>query len=108
MALLGVVRMPVVYGGDAALDVVQDLRHHEARDAEAGETGCAGPTKIMRNEIDGRRFLAPPTSRVQQEMPHWAMLRRSSEGSNQLPKLIKGVKFRDGIELTETNQNAAA
>ena len=33
---------------------------------------------------------------------------RVLKGSNQLPKLIKGVKFRDGIELTETNQNAAA
>ena len=33
---------------------------------------------------------------------------RVLKGSNQLPKLIKGVKFRDGIELTETNQHAAA
>ena len=30
------------------------------------------------------------------------------KGKNQLPKLIKGVKFRDGIEMIEINHNAAA
>ena len=34
----------------------------------------------------------------------WRMLK----GRNQLPKLIEGTKFRDGIEVIEINQNAAA
>ena len=33
---------------------------------------------------------------------------RVLKGSNQLPKLIQGVKFRDGIEVIEINHNAAA
>jgi putative transposase len=33
---------------------------------------------------------------------------RTLKGSNQLPKLIRGVKFNDGIEVIETDQNAAA
>ncbi len=33
---------------------------------------------------------------------------RVLKGKNQLPKLIEGVKFRDGIELIEINHNAAA
>jgi hypothetical protein len=33
---------------------------------------------------------------------------RTLKGSNQLLKLIQGVKSPDGIEVTETNQNAAA
>jgi hypothetical protein len=46
----------------------------------------------------------------------WSMLpltaaarnRRTLKGKNQLPKLIKGVKFLDGIEVIDDNQNAAA
>ncbi len=45
VALLGIVGMPVVNGRDAALDVIQDLRHHEARDAQPGEAGSAGATR---------------------------------------------------------------
>ena len=30
------------------------------------------------------------------------------KGKYQLPKLIKGVKFQDGIEVIDNNQNAAA
>ena len=41
---------------------------------------------------------------IQAASKKWLRLK----GRNQLPKLIEGVKFRDGIELTETNQNAAA
>jgi len=33
---------------------------------------------------------------------------RTLKGSNQLPKLIRGVKFNDRIEVIQTNQNAAA
>lgn len=33
---------------------------------------------------------------------------RKLKGSSRVPKVIKGVKFTDGIELTETNQHAAA
>lgn len=33
---------------------------------------------------------------------------RTLKGKNQLPKLIKGVKFQDGIEVIDNNQNAAA
>lgn len=33
---------------------------------------------------------------------------RKLKGSNQLPKVIKGVKFRDGIEVTTNDQHAAA
>ena len=35
---------------------------------------------------------------------NWRVLK----GKNQLPKLIEGVKFRDGIEMIEINHNAAA
>jgi hypothetical protein len=33
---------------------------------------------------------------------------RRLTGNNQLPKVINGVKFRDGIQVTEPNQFAAA
>lgn len=33
---------------------------------------------------------------------------RTLKGSNQLPKVIQGVKFRDGIEVTDADQTAAA
>ncbi len=33
---------------------------------------------------------------------------RKLKGSNQLPKVIQGVKFADGIEVSETDQHAAA
>jgi len=33
---------------------------------------------------------------------------RKLKGSNQLPKLIQGVKFTDGIEVGKTDQHAAA
>lgn len=34
--------------------------------------------------------------------------RRKRKGSNQLPQIIEGVKSTDGIEVTETDQHAAA
>ena len=33
---------------------------------------------------------------------------RTLKGSNQLPKVIQGVKFRDGVEVTHADQTAAA
>ncbi len=33
---------------------------------------------------------------------------RRLKGRNQLPKIIQGVKFKDGIEVTDDNQHAAA
>ena len=33
---------------------------------------------------------------------------RTLKGSHQLPKVIQGVKFRDGVEVTDANQIAAA
>ena len=33
---------------------------------------------------------------------------RTLKGSNQLPKVIQGVKFRDGVEVTDADQTAAA
>ncbi len=33
---------------------------------------------------------------------------RRLKGKNQLPKVIKGVKFRDGVEVIDGNQTSAA
>jgi putative transposase len=33
---------------------------------------------------------------------------RKLKGDNQLPKLVQGVTFRDGVEVTEVPQQTAA
>ena len=33
---------------------------------------------------------------------------RRLKGENQLPKVITGVRFRDGVEITETSDQRAA
>ena len=33
---------------------------------------------------------------------------RTLKGRNQLPKVIQGIKFRDGVEVTDADQTAAA
>ena len=33
---------------------------------------------------------------------------RTLKGCNPLPKVIQGIKFRDGVEVTDADQTAAA
>ena len=54
--------------------------------------------------IDNATAVAMVFKLIRAAAQGWPTLK----GSNQLPKLIGGVKFSDGIEVTETNQNAAA
>ena len=40
--------------------------------------------------------------------PSWDLCNRALKGRNQLPKLIEGIKFNDGVEVNNDATNRAA
>ncbi len=49
--------MPVINGSHARLNVVQNLRHHQARSAGPGHVTSGGTTQVMRGEVRDRQNL---------------------------------------------------
>lgn len=51
LALLGVIAVAIVHGGDVTFCVIEKLGDHQARGAKPGHVRCGGASQVVRREI---------------------------------------------------------